>query len=208
MSNRRFDRPRHPRTIGRKVLIVCEGQKTERGYFEALRRSMRLPTMRIRVVHPNATDPLTIVESTIEERAKLRSDGLWFATDEAWVVFDGDEHISASLQRWNRAIQLARDNGIRLAVSNPCFELWYLIHFQDQTANLDRASACRRLRTHIASYAKSDVLWPTPLQALTAEAVRRSEVMLERARRDELGEFVNPSTGVHELVQVLLALAQ
>ena len=28
-------------------------------------------------------------------------------------------------------------NGIRLAISNPCFELWLILHFQDHTAWLD-----------------------------------------------------------------------
>lgn len=206
MPPRRFTRSRHPRTIGRKALIVCEGEKTERGYFEAVRQSMRLPTLRIRVVHPNATDPLTIVEATIEERARLASQGLWLRGDEAWVVFDGDEHMNASADRWNRAIQLARGKTIRLAISNPCFELWYLIHFQDQTANISRVNACRSLRRHVNVYEKSSILWPVPLQPLTAAAVRRAEAVAYQAVRNSLAEFSNPSTGVHELVQSLLAL--
>ena len=29
---------------------------------------------------------------------------------------------------------MARDNGIRVAISNPCFELWLVLHYAQQTA--------------------------------------------------------------------------
>jgi hypothetical protein len=44
-----------------------------------------------------------------------------------------------------QAVDLARAHGIRLAVSNPCFELWLILHHQDysrfaDTADVERAS--------------------------------------------------------------------
>jgi len=54
-----FKRPQATRAIGRKVIIVCEGKKTEHGYFEAIRKHLRLPTLQVAVVHPDATDPLS-----------------------------------------------------------------------------------------------------------------------------------------------------
>jgi hypothetical protein len=52
--------------------------------------------------------------------------------DECWCVFDVEwpkNHPNLA-----QALQLAKDHGIRLAVSNPCFELWLILHFEDQTA--------------------------------------------------------------------------
>jgi len=43
-----------------------------------------------------------------------------------WCVFDVDDHPRVADAR-----QMAADNGIELAISNPCFELWLLLHFRD-----------------------------------------------------------------------------
>jgi hypothetical protein len=50
--------------------------------------------------------------------------------DEVWCVFDVDEHPKLAEAR-----DQANANGIQLAVSNPCFELWLLLHFQEHRAH-------------------------------------------------------------------------
>jgi len=47
---------------------------------------------------------------------------------ELWVVFDRDENTP---QEVYAAFRLARQNGIRIAFSHPCFELWLLLHFKN-----------------------------------------------------------------------------
>jgi hypothetical protein len=102
-----FQRPRSTRILGRKIIIACEGKKTEYGYFQEIRKSMRLPTLQIFVVHPDATDPRSIVRAAVEERRKRRADRSWMDKDEAWAVFDGDEHIISNPANWNDALQIA-----------------------------------------------------------------------------------------------------
>jgi RloB-like protein len=206
MARRSFERPRHPRLVGRKAIVVCEGEKTERGYFEAIRQSMRLPTLRLKVIFPEGTDPLTIVTSAVEEKRVQLRERAWFPGDVAWAVFDGDEHRLSIPDRWQKALQLARANQVKVAVSNPNFELWYLLHYQNHTADINRANILKLLRKHLPRYEKSMVMWPTPLQPLTKRAVARAEELLLRINRDRLPEHANPSTGVHELVQHLLDL--
>ena len=67
MAGSSFSRPRNPRTVGRKVIIVCEGD-TEEIYFEAIRRFKRLQTLKIRVVNPAFTDPENIVKFAVNLR--------------------------------------------------------------------------------------------------------------------------------------------
>ena len=203
-----FRRPRRPRIVGRKVIIACEGSKTERGYFEEIRKSMRLPTLHIFVVHPNATDPRSIVRAAIEYRRERKADKTWTAGDEAWAVFDGDEHMLSNPANWNDALQTARNNQIQLAVSNPSFEFWYLLHYQEHGGNLSRQDALRLLRRHIENYEKADKLWPVPLEPLTAEAIQRAKQLARRAEADGLKPHSNPCTGVCELVESLLKLAE
>jgi|ERR1022692_2479531 hypothetical protein len=63
--------------------------------------------------------------------------------DEFWCVFDVE--WPRNHPGLHEAIEQAQQNRIQLAVSNPCFELWLILHFQDQGAWLDNNGA-RRLR--------------------------------------------------------------
>ena len=67
-----------------------------------------------------------------KNRRKLKRDRL-ATRDSVWAMFDRDIH-----KRFDEARDLARGNGIRLAISNPCFELWGILHYQDQNAPLGR----------------------------------------------------------------------
>ena len=53
--------------------------------------------------------------------------------DEIWCVFDTDEH-----KKLAQAIEEARQSGIEVAVSNPCIELWFVLHARHQTAHIHR----------------------------------------------------------------------
>ena len=206
MSKRRFLRRHHlSRIIGRKIIIACEGIKTEHGYFQAIRSSLRIPTLQVVVVRPDGTDPLTVVRRAVVEKNNHRRDRSWNKNDEAWAVFDGDEHRENNPTNWNNAIQLARANDIRLAVSNPCFELWYILHFQNCERCLARHDAQKLLRKYISDYTKGAVLWPEPLQTLTTSAIDRAKHLDSKYKRDNLDPYYNPSSGVWELVDALLA---
>jgi hypothetical protein len=82
--------------------------------------------------------PSTLVTAAIELRDKSRNDAskhndsnLRF--DETWVVCDVDAHHGL-----NDALALAKSNEIQVALSDPCFELWYLLHRQDANTQWDR----------------------------------------------------------------------
>lgn len=83
-------------------LVVCEG-KTEKSLLTQLRGRWRIPSITVEVIGQVG------VPRTIVDHAKDRCDQF----DQVWVVFDRDEHPC-----WSDAIQKAKDNGFRLAVSN------------------------------------------------------------------------------------------
>lgn len=88
--------------------------------------------------------PKTLVERATEmkkagEREANTKKDEYLRYDEVWCVFDIDDHPKIADAR-----QQARDNGIDLAISNPCFELWVLLHFQDQRAHISRCPDTRR----------------------------------------------------------------
>lgn len=199
-----FQRPRQPRVVGRKILIVCEGRETEPGYFRGILEFKRIPKELRRLRHPNATDPLSIVREADRLRKVWKAEGTWTPDDEVWAVFDGDEHIRDRRESWVEALRLAARAGIHLAISNPCFELWYLLHYQEQNGCLSPQDALRLLRTHIRDYEKSKKLWPGHLQDRTEAAITRARQLARRAAADVLPAHANPCTGVCDLVESLM----
>ncbi|HEY9674425.1 MAG TPA: RloB family protein [Waterburya sp.] len=205
---RKLNRRPPRRDIVRKIVIACEGSKTEPGYFESIRKELRLQTLQIVVLrHQGQTDPRSIIERVIEERQEMKRNQAWTDGDSAWAVFDGDEHIEQSPTNWKSSIALAKKQKIQLAITNPCFELWYLIHFQDHFSQIPRNRVINLLEKHISNYDKSMCLYPKPLKPLTEKAIQRAERIAAQIQRNELNEHSNPCcTGLPKLVQSLLNL--
>ncbi|MCM0589920.1 MAG: RloB family protein [Gloeotrichia echinulata DEX184] len=205
--SRQLNRRSASRKIAQKILIGCEGSKTEPIYFESIRNELRLPTLRIIVLrHQSKTDPRSIIERLIEERQEMKDNQAWTSKDEAWAVFDGDEHIEKSLANWDSAIARAKSQKINLAITNPCFELWYLIHFRDHLAQITREQLLNSLEKHIPNYDKSMCLYPKTLKPLTEEAIRRANKIAQQIERNELDEHSNPCcSGLPKLVSSLLS---
>jgi hypothetical protein len=195
-------RRRPVREVKRRILIVCEGKVTERHYFNDLRHLMR--SLVELDLDPGGI-PKTLVERAVElkkaaDRDAKRGKDQNLKYDVAWCVFDVDEHPYLV-----EAQQQARDNGIKVAISNPCFELWALLHFQDQSAHIQRLEVRRLRRDHMPRYEKR-----LPVEALMAtygDAVRRS-VALEQWHHTRDTDGDNPSTGVHRLTEEIIKEAR
>lgn len=205
MARSRFSRPSKIREIGRKVIIVCEGD-TEEIYFEAIRKSKKLQTLKIKVVNPDFSDPENIVKLAVKLRADAKRQKNWLDKDEAWAIFDGEEHVANNPQNWSRALLLADKEKIELGISNPSFELWYLLHYQNQTANIHRATAKKRLESHIPTYDKTKDFYESHFKLLTNQAETRAKALLRRIQRDGLEDYHNPSTQIHLLIETLSKL--
>lgn len=128
------------------ILILCEGE-TERPYLDDLRKSKRLGKRQI-LITASGTDPSQLLTRSKKIRCESSRCGLDY--DEAWCVFDRDEH-----RHFSAAIAEATNSDVKLAVSVPCFELWYLLHFEDQTGHLERDTTADRLKRHIPEYDKT-----------------------------------------------------
>ncbi|HEX7060054.1 MAG TPA: RloB family protein [Solirubrobacterales bacterium] len=180
----------------RELLVFVEGKVTEEEYLNFYRRRHR------RIVNVEIPDfrggPLQLVEHAIDAKRRNERDakrGRGRAHDEVWCVFDVDEHPDL-----NRAMSLARDHGIKLAISSPCLELWFLLHFEDQTAYLDRAQAQSSAKRHLRS-GKS--LSRTALEALDERyeiARDRAQKLDTKHRGDDSRPHTSPSSGIWRLV--------
>ena len=76
--------------------------------------------------------PLTIAKAAVaylkagSSRGRRQGRSAFEAQDEVWAVFDRDEHPN-----FDAAVDLCERNGIHIGLSNPCFELWLVLHHQE-----------------------------------------------------------------------------
>lgn len=150
-SRRKFVRPLGERRYRKFYVIATEGARTEREYFEMLNVMLEKNDrdIRIKVINnsKNRSAPNHVLKRMTDY---IRLEQLRKA-DEAWLIIDkdqwSDEQISP-LHQWSQA----KENR-KLAVSNPKFEYWLLLHFEDGTA-VTSGNCTDRLRKYLPDYDK------------------------------------------------------
>lgn len=136
-----------------EIVIACEGKITEPQYFRDCINHFGAGFVRLRILDTVGV-PLTVVRAAVNERKalieqarKIRRDSGFDPPFRVWAVFDKDEHDVES------AIALAEEEGIDVAFSNPCFEIWALLHFENDYGSQDgRHEVQRRLSKIMPSY--------------------------------------------------------
>lgn len=190
--------PRNPRE---RHLIVTEGTHTEVHYFKALKQHFRVNAD---VHSAKASDPLSVVKSAIQRREEAQKRSKKSLIDETydkiWCVFDVDG-AEGSVQ-FMEALDLAKGEKLEVILSNPCFEIWYILHFEFTTRPFTDAEEVKRhLRTSLDGYTESSQVF-SELAPLTDKALTHSR----RLRTHHLNLCVpshsNPSTHVDELVEI------
>lgn len=118
------------RAVKKTVMIFCEGVASEPDYLKGLKR---LPAIKENNAIDIQIDPVQGVPSTLVDEA-IRRKKADPEIDELWCVFDVEwpKHHPALKE----SIERAEAKGIKVAVSNPNFELWLILHFSDHTSFL------------------------------------------------------------------------
>jgi len=180
-------------------LVLSEGSVTEPEYLDGFVQFAKNSRVDVEVVG-GVGMPKTIVESAkvrkrqSEKRAiRERDDNLRY--DQVWCVFDIDDHPNVP-----DAKQMARDNGIQLAISNPCIEIWLWLHFADQPGMRHRHDLQKMMMRHMPGYDKHVVF--RDLEDGYFDAVRRASRLEEDAERDN-DDGRNPLTGFWRLTETI-----
>ena len=180
-----------PRSI---VRILCEGSVTEPEYL-----TMVAGENVVLDVQETGQAPKSLVNAAWEHVTRNRGRKLDRDFDEIWCVFDRDDHDDIA-----GTLQTARDRGIEVAFSNPCFELWLVLHVEDQQAHIERQAIQRRCEELGLTEGKSI--------ASTADGRLKSGLGTARLRAKRLSEMhrsagadsrSNPSSTAWRLVDRL-----
>ncbi|HVB67576.1 MAG TPA: RloB family protein, partial [Acetobacteraceae bacterium] len=124
--------------------------------------------------------------------------------DKIWAVFDRDQHL-----RYEEAIDLCRRHNVDVARSNPCFELWLILHETDYDKPDGGHAVQRHLRTLRPEYDPhgTKTVDCADLINRIAAAEQRSAAQLIRREQDGT-PFGNPSTTVGNLIRAILDAAK
>ncbi|MCY3849433.1 MAG: RloB family protein [Acidimicrobiaceae bacterium] len=192
-------RRRRPRIDERKrYVIYCEGKVTEPVYLTALNALADVRPHSILDVRGKGYDPHRLVAEAKQARLDEHADEE--AGTEYWCVFDVE--VPTQHSRLHDAIQMARDNDIKVAISNPCFELWLILHHQDHTRPIDNQQARSILRKHDPSPEKG--LDSKLYMESRKDAVDRARRLTERHKNaGQTFPDDNPSSGVYRLIEVV-----
>lgn len=187
----RFERKTNSRRYKKLFVVAAEGRNTENQYFGLFCGENSVVHIRC-LKHGNKSAPGHLLKTI--NRA-LKGTGLR-DTDEVWCVCDTDKWTPeqlGGLLEWSK-----KKTNYGLAVSNPNFEFWLLLHFEDGKKN-----SKTRLEQHLPGYEKN-----IDSKKFTKEKIKKA---VERAKiRDNPPCESLPrerQTTVYRLVERILAVA-
>lgn len=106
--------------------------------------------------------------------------------DERWLLLDTDHYTQGPHQKnFTEAISDAQQQGVNVALSKPCFELWLLLHHEEESAvdALTNANETEKaLRTKLGQYNKSNLKQEHYPMGLVAKACERAKRLDQKAR--------------------------
>ena len=202
--NRRISNDRVRKVIKQKskILIAAEGKnKTEKTYFSNFEDGKK--SYNITYARGNNTDPLKLVKMLIKEIDELKLD--LQDDDVAYCIFDTDVDPNKN-KIIEEAIQLARKNNIKIITSSPCFELWFLLHYDYTTANMDSEEVIKRLKEYYPKYEKNINIYPDIIKEIDLAidcAKKLEKYQTDNNRRIGTVE-ANPNTEVYKIVEYLM----
>ncbi len=184
------------------ILIVCEGEKTEPNYFNYLVKQWRLASVDVEVHGEKAPNtPKEIVKYAkrlLKERKNRSQTKLPF--DQVWCVFDTEVPLRQNIED---ALIQAEDNKMKLGISNPCFEFWFILHFTQTSRSFNSVTdVIRELRQYHSNYDKSDKTILPVLEGETSQAVKNAKELFQKLSIEEILKE-NSSTNIYGLVEVL-----
>lgn len=170
----------------RLVVIAGEGRYTESIYFNAVKNELRAPNVHVEVLDRNSDE--SSPERVHRQVADFMRQYNIEDDDELWLVIDRDRWQERML---SQVAQLCTQNShLHFCMSNPCFELWLLLHLEDVEQYDDKTKNAllqnkknksgvtwlkKRMKDLLGSYAESnyDALSLIPYTSVAMDRARR-----------------------------------
>ena len=191
------DRKRYTRERKEIILIATEGKnKTERNYFREFNRSIK--GCSIVFSDGNNTDPVNIVHDALNSADKRDVEPQ--NGDSIYAVFDTDFKKESQI---SEARKLAERNGVEIIPSNPCFEVWLLLHFRYSTRGYQSNNEVIKELNDVWPEYRKNIASFQPLRNRCEDAIENARKLKQfhnETKGTEIVERCNPSSDVGKLV--------
>lgn len=186
------------------ILIGSEGKnETERRYFNGFKHKLNQYV----IIHAsgNNTDPLGVINNTVDEAHYHELD--YEDGDLAFALLDCDVNKGITNEKkLITSLKKANQENIAPILSNPTFELWYLLHFGFTTKSFNsNQELINDVKKHIPNYTKSsdvfDALFPK-----TDDAIVNAKKLAKYQEKENPGltPLHQTNTDVYKLVEILM----
>lgn len=193
-----FQRPLGNLRYKKLFVVSVEGSKTEPQYFAIINRSQSNVLIKCLKRSLTASSPIQVLKKM---ESYLRKEFLK-KTDEAWIVVDKDDWTEDQLRE---LLQWAKKNvNYGFAMSNPNFEYWLLLHFEDGKGISNVRECLTRLKRYLPDY-KKDIDGKKITLELVTKAVARAKQRDVHLSNDLPQMW---STNVYKLVEKILDYKQ
>jgi hypothetical protein len=155
----------------RLFIVACDDTYAPKQYFGFF----RLTRVQVHVFSTEGRSPAA--KHVLDRLLSVEHD----SDDELWMLLDTDHYIDGSHRAsFIQAIQEAKQRGVNVALSRPCFELWLLLHYVagDAVTGLPNAAHVgAELRRILGAYNKVNLNAAHYPIAFVADACRRAETL-------------------------------
>ena len=167
------------KTIRPTFFVFCEGE-TEEAYIGLLKRLYRIP---VEISSKIAGNRITrkYIQHTLLSKPQDPKDKIFLLYD-----LDVPEML----------VKLQAIPDTFLLASNPCFELWYILHYQHQSHTISSEECIAKFEKLCREYKKGKISNP-----LGSKLNAHRDKAIERAKK--LMSYENPSTTVYLLIEEL-----
>lgn len=204
-KTQRLERNKPSKSPYDKILIVCEGGKTEPQYFTELKDHYEISTANIRISGDCDPDPMSVVrhgQALYREESRKPE-----PFDKVFCVFDRDNYGEKFYEAIRFIESLKPKDVFKAVTSIPCFEVWFILHFGYYSTAFETVG---KKTCGMRTVEKLEEFWPDykkgaqgTFEHLLNDIETAKAMSLKLAKESARQNSTNPLTDVHELVAYL-----
>ncbi len=206
-----------PKDRFKKYVVIMEGYTTEPDYFTELRESYAIEHRESRidvkiVKRCEKEDGYSAPDYLIQQAQEFSNTFELQEYDELWIVFDADSwplQALEKLEKWKNQISYHY-----LAYSNPCFEIWLILHLTEEYQAIKEKLEATKLkkRSKVCKGIHGELRQEKKLSGRYNQYIRHIPLAIARAKvldvksKVEFPETI--CTRVYQLVEKLTTLPE